>query len=34
MYPEARAALEKALRLDPERKDAKKALDRLTAEGY
>jgi len=34
MYPEARAALEKALRLDPDRTDAKAALDRLAAAGY
>jgi tetratricopeptide (TPR) repeat protein len=34
MYPEARAALEKAVRLDPDRTDAKDALDRLAAAGY
>jgi|GEM_PF-950595 len=34
MFPEARAALEKALRLDPERTDAKEILDQMTAEGH
>ena len=34
MYPEARAALEKALQLDPAREDAKKLLDELTAAGH
>ena len=34
MFPEARAALEKSLQLDPEREDAQKMLDQLTAEGH
>ena len=33
-YQEARAALEQALQLDPERQDARNLLDDLTSMGY